>query len=184
MLLLLLGCTEPAPPPPSALLSAQQVTVRSDGVTAHAQQAVIDSSGNVTAEVVHATAPPLRIEAENAEWLFAEQMTRFAGQVVATRADVTLRCDVLTVRFSSPERVERARAEGGVVVEQGSRRAEAAVAELIAQTGELVLTGSPSVTEGGHRLAGERITFWLDQERVECQSCQLVVDGAGIVPQP
>lgn len=181
--LLLLACTSQPVPEPEGLLVARQATVQLDGITISARQAIVDDDGTGRAEEVEAEAPPLNIHSKSAVWSFVERTARFEGDVLVTRADVTLRCDVLTVSFLRPDRIENAIAEGGVEVIQGQRTASSSRAELTAADGMLVMTGQPVITDSGNRLSGDRITLWLDQERVECQGCTLVVDGAAIAPE-
>jgi lipopolysaccharide export system protein LptA len=182
-MLFLLACAPRSTEEPVGLLVAEEATVQLDGITISARQAIVDDDGTGRAEEVHAEAPPLIITSRDAVWSFPERSARFQGGVVATRADVTLRCDSLQVGFLRPDRIEHAVAEGSVVVTQGERTASGSRAELTAADGMLVLTGQPVITDAGNRLTGERITLWLDQERVECQGCTLVIDGAAIKPR-
>ena len=184
MIVWMLACAAEPAPAPAALLVAEQATVTLEGITISARQALVDDDGTGRAEVVQADAPPLNITADRADWSFTARTARFEGNVVATRADVTLRCALLTVDFQRPDRIEHARASGGVQVTQGARTASSQQAELTAEDGMLVMTGAPRITDAGNTLTGERITLWLDQERVECQRCTLVVDGEAIAPQP
>ena len=183
MIVWMLACAAEPAPEPEALLVAEQATVSLDGITISARQAIVDDDGTGRAQTVQAAAPPLNIIADSASWSFSERTARFEGNVVATRADVTLQCALLTVDFQRPDRIEHARASGGVQVTQGERTASSQQAELTAEDGMLVMTGEPFITDAGNKLTGERITLWLDQERVECQACTLVVDGAAIAPQ-
>lgn len=184
MIFWMLACDAEPAPVPEALLVAEQVTVSLDGITISARQAIVDDDGTGHAQTVHAAAPPLNIIADNANWSFSDRTARFEGNVVATRADVTLKCSLLTIDFQRPDRIEHAQASGGVQVIQGERTASSQEAELTAEDGMLVLTGEPIITDAGNQLTGERITLWLDQERVECQACTLVVDGGAIAPMP
>ena len=182
MLALLVGCAEPVVPS-GEMLVVHEATIELDSITISARQAIVDDDGSGQAIEVSAEAPPLRITSQRSEWSFADRTAQFEGDVVATRADVTLRCEVLTVAFLRPDRIDHAVAEGSVTVVQGQRQASSSRAELTAEDGMLVLTGEPTITEAGNRLSGESITLWLDQERVECQGCTLVIEGAAIAPE-
>ena len=184
------GCAaQPAPgaevAPPDRLQLEGVALAMDDGAELRAARASLDEQGRGTGEGVTAVVPgrpPLEIHAPVSDWDLKAHTAVFRGDVVATRGDVTLRASTLTVTFADGK-VERAVAEPGVVVTQGARRAEAAHAELTAATGEIVLTGKPVLSEAGNRMAGDRITLWLDDERVRCEGCSLVVDGEALAPQ-
>jgi lipopolysaccharide export system protein LptA len=53
---------------------------------------------------------------------------------------------------------------------------------LTADDGKVVLTGDPRVSDGPNVLEGASITLYLDDERLECASCRLVVQGAAVAP--
>ena len=79
------------------------------------------------------------------------------------------------------DRVDRAEATGGVEVTRGDRVATGAQAVLEAQTGEVRLTGQPVLSEGPNRMSGVAITLFLDEERVVCDGCRLVVEGKAVL---
>lgn len=182
-LVLGLACAADPPARPAALELEGAKLVMDDGSALAAERAQLDAQGVGRAEQVQASvpgAPPLQISAPTSDWDLRNRVAIFTGDVVVTRADVTLRTERLTVRFASREKLERAVAEGKVVVTQGERVATAGKAELVAATGEIVLTGAPIITEGPNRMAGDRITLWLDDERVRCEGCRLLVDGEAL----
>ena len=152
----MLACAVETAPEPEALLVAEEATVTLDGITISARQAIVDDDGTGRALTVQAAAPPLNIIADSASWSFSERTARFEGNVVATRADVTLQCALLTVDFQRPDRIEHARASGGVQVTQGERTASSQQAELTAEDGMLVMTGEPFITDAGNN-AGQSL---------------------------
>ena len=44
-----------------------------------------------------------------------------------------------------------------------------------AQTSEVILTGDAEVRRGRDIVSGDRITFWLDKERMTCEPGRLVI---------
>lgn len=181
----LAGCTpqpaaEPTPPAHRLVATDATLTVEDRGLTVHARQATLDDDGQGTAEVVRAEAPGLQITSERSQWRFADRSATFTGDVVATRRTATLTCDTLTVALGDGEQIRSATADGSVVVTQDGRRASAEHAELDGATGKIVLTGSPRLAQGGRTLAGEVITIWLDDERVDCDRCTLSFSGEAI----
>lgn len=186
LLLGLLACSTTPPAVSRELVVEQAVLSLEDGTTLQLSQATVDRDGRGKGEVVRATtpgAPPLQIDAPTSDWDLKAREARFTGGVTAVRGDVTLTCQTLSVRFASANRVQTASAEGAVVVRQGERRAEGARAELNAETGEIALTGDPRISEGSNTMTGARITLWLDDDRVRCDQCRLVVDGEAIAPR-
>lgn len=188
MLLGLLGvaCAAAPAPAPEVLTVQEAALTLEDGSTLRMAQATMDRDGVGQGTTVSATAsgkPPLNIQAPSSEWDLRSHVAVFHGPVTATRADVTLTCETLTVTFAGARRVRTAEAAGSVVVLQGERRATGDRAVLDADTGEIVLTGSPRVAEGSNQLTGQKITLLLDGEKVRCDQCQLVVDGDAVAPR-
>lgn len=186
--MILAGCTDrpQAGPPPSDPFVAQDVIVHSasERLVVRAAQARVDEEV-IQGEGVRAEAPGLAIEAQRSSWSFATRQATFDGDVVAIRGETTLTCSHLSVTLGSGEQIERAVADGGVVVQQADRRATADRAVLVGASGQVVLTGGPPVlSDPLRRLAGERIVLWLDDERVECDSCKLILQGDAIGAAP
>jgi len=124
---------------------------------------------------------PLEIRGERSSWSLKDGIVVFEGEVLATRADVRLRCGRLEVTYVG-DRVASAVASGGVQVQHGSRHAQGARAHLTVADGRIVLTGGARVDDGPNRLVGEPITLFLDQERIECDSCTMVIAGSAVSP--
>lgn len=159
----------------------------------HVELATLDEAGSGTGTGPRArllapatetgTPPPLDVTAARSTWDLREMRLTFEGEVVAVRGDLRLSCDRLEVRFESPDRIEGATATGAVRVVRGERRAAGARAELDAATGRVVLTGDPTLTDGPNRLSGTRIVLLLDEERIECDACRLLVAGPAAAPR-
>ncbi|RME25688.1 MAG: hypothetical protein D6798_08380 [Deltaproteobacteria bacterium] len=209
----LAGCgTAPAPDEPGGpRLSVERAhLVAADGLELTVARATIDDDGRGEGQQVRArlpapepggppagggrseaqeapgadAAPPLTIEAPRSEWDMPARSVRFYGGVQARRGPVSLTCDELVVRYAGDDRVEQAVATGTVVVERDQRRATGTRAVLTTADGRIELTGDPVITEGSSTLSGERIVLFLDDERVRCERCRLVVDGDALRPSP
>ena len=62
------------------------------------------------------------------------------------------------------------KAEGSVLLTQGEKKARADVATYDVVSGRIVLAGGPpQVMQGRNILEGEVITFWRDEQRLECK---------------
>jgi lipopolysaccharide transport protein LptA len=155
-----------------------------DGATVSVAQGRIDRDGagegtDAVARLPGGERPALDVTSDHTSWDLAARAARFEGAVVATRGDLELRCDVLgvTLAAGSPPRIVAADAAGSVVVERGAQTARAERGVLDAARGRLVLTGSPQLTDGPHTMTGERIDVWLDDDRIECSRCRVVMRG-------
>jgi lipopolysaccharide transport protein LptA len=140
-----------------------------------------DGGGGVEVSAALPSAPPLSIDGARSSWNLRTRTWVFEEDVVVTRGDVTLTTTRLEVSYEG-ERIREVRASGGVTITQGSRVARGATAVLTADDGRVVLEGSPEITEGPHHLEGRRIAVYLDDERVECDACRLVVEGSAVAP--
>jgi len=195
-----LAACQPSPAPPPATgprLVVQGPSLQAgEGLVLHAEQAVVDDAGAGQAQVVRAelqpatpagpgaaAPPPLQIEAPQSDWDLRSRTVHFTGGVTATRGEVQLRCDALEVRYAGPDRVDTATAEGHVLVTRGERRATSERAVLTAADGRIVLEGSPQLSDGPNTLTGRSIALFLDDERVQCEACRLVVAGSALSPQ-
>jgi lipopolysaccharide transport protein LptA len=149
-------------------------------------EASVDVEGKGKARTVHASlqspgAPELVIEAPSSEWDLAAGSVLFTGGVVVNRGDVQLHCRTLALRFDGDHRVELAEATGEVRLDRGSLHAQAEAATLVGATGRLELHGAAKLQEPAGTLVGARIVLWLDDDRVECADCRLVVDGSKLL---
>lgn len=132
-----------------------------------------------TAEVPGA--PALVITGTTSSWNLKDGVVVFEGDVTAVRGDVTLTCARLEVTYKG-DKVDSARASGGVVVDKGSRRAIGESATLTVSDGKLVIEGSPAIHDGNNAMTGDCITLYLDDERLECDACRLEVAGDAVKP--
>ena len=130
------------------------------------------------------SAIPLVIVAAKFEWDLKSQTTAFRENVKVTRGPVTLTADTLDVKYKDQDHIDVLTARGHVVVTRGGRVARAENATLTAGDGRVVLTGSPTLTEGVNALSGDRIEVFLDDERATCsggdEPCRLTIVGGGM----
>ena len=182
------ACAAPLPLPEAQPTVATQVQAGAQlgpaqwGAVATAIE--LSATGAQAAEVTvvqaQAGQPPLSIQSQHSDWDLKHRQVLFEGAVRAQRGNMTLTCSRLTAVYGEGQQVEELRAEGNVVVVQGERRVTAALATL--ENGTLLLTGQPKLEEGTNSLLGQKITFFLDQEKVQCEGaegspCELVLSG-------
>ena len=163
--------------------------VDSHGNAWEAERATMDADGGGAGWGIRASLgvdegdssiPELKITADHSSWDLKARSIQFEGNVVATRGDMRLTCARLDVTMGDGDHIEHAAATGGVRVTQADREATGQEAELTTLRGELVITGEPVVREGGTSFSGERVTLWLDDERMECEGCEVVVQSPGV----
>ena len=183
------GCITTGPEGPRLdHVELEGVGVEADGVRLSMASATLEKDGTGTGEAVTGTRysrPPLEIDAPRTSWDLKARSAVFEGGVTAKRGDFTLTCDTLTVTFAAggkSDAVDLAVAEGNVTISRDQRTATGQRAELYGETGEVVLTGSPTLVEGSNRLTGDVVRLFLDDERISCEKCHLVIDGSAIGP--
>jgi lipopolysaccharide export system protein LptA len=91
----------------------------------------------------------------------------FTGKVVAKQGDVTIFCDKMTVFYGAVQGdVDKIVADGNVRIVQENRTGVAAHAVYDSKEGKVTLTGgSPRVMQGTDTVAGEVITYFVDDDR-------------------
>jgi lipopolysaccharide export system protein LptA len=126
---------------------------------------------------------PIQIKANELEWLYDEQRIIYRGNVVAIQGDTTLKCNVLTVTYETPpeteaksvqskperasskERFKEVVAEGSVDITSGERHATGKKAVFNEASRTVVLSGDAVLLDGGNQVAGETVTWFLDEKR-------------------
>jgi lipopolysaccharide transport protein LptA len=183
------GCLTAGPDVPRLdHVELEGVTVEGEGITLSMASATIEKNGTGAGTAVDGWRdgrPPLEIDAPRTTWDLKARSAVFEGGVTAKRGEFTLTCDKLTVLFASggqTDAVDNALAEGNVTISRDKRTATGERAELSGATGEVVLTGNPTLVEGSSRLTGEVVRLYLDDERLSCEKCHLVIDGDAIGP--
>lgn len=102
----------------------------------------------------------------------------FEGGVRLVQGDVTLRCALLTAEYSG-DAFKAALATGDVRVEKGGAVATGERAAWDATAGSVTLTGSPVLQDQSRRLRGAEIVIYLDERRLECRDCSLLIEPPG-----
>lgn len=127
---------------------------------------LVDSRSAVFAGPVSTGSETIEISSRRLEADHAAGMVKFVGEVVAIQGDTTIRAEELILYQSDKEqRIERIEAFRKVRIEQGERIATGNKAVLDRTRGQVVLTGSPKVSQGADFVKGDEIIFFLDSER-------------------
>lgn len=101
---------------------------------------------------------------------YKKHFALFENNVVVSDPRLQLKADRLTIIFTESGRAQSIKAEGRVLLTQDDKKARADVATYDIETGKVVLAGGPpQVMQGRNIMEGEVITFWRDEQRVECR---------------
>ena len=127
-------------------------------VAASAQGAAV-TFGGIRAD----SSLPVEVTADQLSVSQTDGTATFTGNVLIGQGDMRLSAAQVLVEYGSEDRtrIERLHAKGGVTLVSGSEAAEANEAIYTVTTGEVIMTGSVLLTQGGNTLSGERLVVDL-----------------------
>jgi len=109
---------------------------------------------------------PIDITSDTVEADQKQNRVTFKGNVVAKQEDVTLYANTLVMIYDPDTRqMKEVIAIGNVKVVQLDRRATGQKATFDQDSNKVILDGDAVVREGTNVVRGERITFYVDEER-------------------
>jgi lipopolysaccharide transport protein LptA len=112
----------------------------------------------------------VQFQADNCSYGRAMAEAVCSGRVQVRRGDARLRCRSLTVRFGEDGRIEQLVCVGAVKFRRGG--VEEATGERAAYTrndAKVILQGEAKLRRGRARLAGDRVIFLLDEDKVRVE---------------
>ena len=117
------------------------------------------------------------VTADKLTFDYIQKFALFEGRVLVNDPRLQLSSDRLTIVFTEDGGAQTIKAEGKVLLTQGDKKARSDVATYDVPSGKIVLAGGPpQVMQGRNILEGEVITFWRDEQRLECKpKARLVV---------
>jgi lipopolysaccharide export system protein LptA len=136
----------------------------------------VNKGGMGEARAAGETEPPVNITADRMEYRSEEGIVIFSGNALAVRGDVTLSAEKMKVTLSEGGEkdegsVSRIVAKGDVNfrqtdLETGKERfATGERGEYDAEGRLVTLTGDPRVWEGKNIITGDKMVFYLDENR-------------------
>jgi len=132
-----------------------------------------------------ASRAPIDITSDTVE---ADQKTNkvtFKGNVIAKQEDTTLYANILTILYDpNTKKLKEIIAIGNVKVVQLDRRATGQKATFDQDKNKVVLDGEAVVREGTNVIRGERITFYVDEERSVVEGGKGSRVSTSITPPP
>ena len=144
--------------------------VRTNGAARAASRLAGDSTGAPEREAV--------ITAERIEFDNKEGVILFDEKVLVDDEQFIMRSDRLLVFMEGTNDVQQIMAVGRVSITNANRSASCDKAVYTKKDGQIVMTGNARLMrqgdEGGE-VTGNRITFWLDDERMEVSPGRVVL---------
>lgn len=117
------------------------------------------------------------VTADKLTFDYIKKFALFENNVLVNDPRLQLSANRLTIIFTEEGGAQTIKAEGKVLLTQGDKKARSEVAVYDVVSGRIVLSGGPpQVMQGRNILEGEVITFWRDEQRLECKpKARLVV---------
>jgi lipopolysaccharide export system protein LptA len=113
-----------------------------------------------------ASRAPIDITSDTVEANQKESTVTFKGNVVAKQEDTTLYANTLVITYdSNMKKLKEIMAIGNVKVVQLDRRATSQKATFQQDENKVVFDGDATVREGENVIRGEKVTFYVDEER-------------------
>ena len=109
---------------------------------------------------------PIDITSDTVEADQKQNTVTFKGNVVAKQEDTTLYANILVIHYDpDTKKLKEIMATGNVKLVQLERRATSHKATFQQDENRVVLDGEAVVREGENVIRGERIIFYVDEER-------------------
>ena len=112
------------------------------------------------------TKAPIDITADRLDIDQQKGQAIFKGKVIARQDKMTLQADTMTILFVEKENdVKEIIANGSVTINLDKKRATCETAHFYTADNKVILTGKPLLREGENVIEGEKIIFFLNEER-------------------
>jgi len=109
---------------------------------------------------------PIDITSDTAEGNQKQSTVTFIGNVVAKQEDTTLYANMLVIHYyPDTKKLKEMVATGSVKVVQLDRRATSQKATFYQEGNKIVLEGDVVMHDGENVVRGDRITYYIDEER-------------------
>ncbi len=115
------------------------------------------------------------IRAEQLTFYYKSSTAVFERNVIVEDPQVRMLADKMTVVFDKQNNLKEVTATGNVKVWQADKAATGKFAVYRAEKGEIVLSGNATLSRNKDTMRGDKITFWVNEERLVCEPAWLVV---------
>ena len=106
------------------------------------------------------------ITSEKLTFDYKKHYALFEVNVVVVDPEMKILADKMTVFFDDNNRTKTIKCEGEVYIIQDDKKAKAQQATYDVETGKIVLTGNPQITQEKNILTGDVVTFFRDDNRL------------------
>ena len=107
----------------------------------------------------------------------------FERNVLVVDPNMRLQADKLNVIFDNESNIKQAIAMGHVKMTHEDKVGTCDRAIYIAKTGEMMMVGNAQLKRNADSVKGDKITFWLNEDRMMCEPGNLLIiptKGAGL----
>jgi len=109
---------------------------------------------------------PIEIASDALEANQKENVVTFSGNVIAKQEEMTIHTNKLVVSYDpETKKISEIQALGNVKVVMGDRRATGQKAVFYQNENKLILEGDAVIREGDNVIRGERVIYYMDEER-------------------
>jgi lipopolysaccharide export system protein LptA len=109
---------------------------------------------------------PIQIEADNMKYYGDKQMSHFTGNVVVIKGDLKMTSKEMEVYFTEEKEVKEIFSKGDVKIEREGLLALSGFARIYQQEQKVVLTENARVWQEDNYLEGDKVTLFLDSEKL------------------
>jgi len=128
---------------------------------------------------------PIDIDSDTVEANQKQSIVTFKGNVIARQEDTTLYANTLVIYYDQEtKRLKEIIATGNVKVVRVDRRATSKTATFHQGENKVVFDGEAVVREGENVIRGERITYYVDEERSVVEGGKGARVNTRITPPP
>ena len=119
------------------------------------------------------------ITADRLTFDYQRYIAVFEDNVVVSDPQIRMTASRLNVLFDKQDSVKSVTAIGGVQLEYDGKNGSCDKAIYIAKDAEILLVGNAELRRGRDAVMGEKIRFWLGEDRMLCEPGRLVVFSGG-----
>jgi len=109
---------------------------------------------------------PIQIEADNMKYYGDKQMSLFKGNVVVIKGPMKMTSDEMEVFFTEEKEVKEIFSKGNVKIEKEGLLALSGFARIYQLEQKVVLTENARVWQEDNYLEGDKVTLFLDSEKL------------------
>jgi len=137
-------------------------------------------------------AEPIEVVSDKMEAFQEKKMIVFSGNAVATRGDIKLKTDRLSIYYKKPNNkkekigkediavagdLEKIELKGHVIITQKDLSATGEEAVYYQESAQFVMTGNPVLRQGKNVIKGCRVMIFIDENRGKVEQCDTENSG-------